>query len=275
MCVIQDLRCHSGLALVSSQKVNDGEISPTNDFGRRKQHRISPPEYKPEEHDEVALNAAAAREITRELEALNVNQANPPDVNHQSQTELIAERGRLPTTSRGYTADNEADNLSLAPPSAPFPARTVSPHPYADLNKNAPHGSQPSYSPSGSYGQTYQNSSSPYSSQANVTPAQAYAQSYQSSTSYSQPQTPEAHAPSCTLPPRFQVLNQSMESQVPPRFQGSGSPMSSHVPPRFQTTGSAGDKPSGARDYQRTRDRVVLSYSVGIPPPAWCIAFVH
>jgi hypothetical protein len=234
--------CHSGFAPVSSQKMNDGEISPASETGRRKQRRISPPAYKPEEHDEISLNAAAAREITRELEALNVNQSNLPDVNHQSQTEPIAEHGRLPTTSRGYTTDSGAEPLPspLAPPSAPFARRTVSPsYPYADLNKNAPYGSQPSYSPPGSYGQTYQNSSSPYSSPANITPAQAYAQSYQSSTPYSQPQTPETHAPLSTLPPRFQSMNQSMESQVPPRFQASGSPMSNHLPPRFQTTGSS------------------------------------
>lgn len=231
--------CHSGLASVSSQGMNDGEISPASDSGRRKQPRISPPVYKPEEHDEMALNAAAAREISRELEALNVNQSNPPDLNHQSQTEPNAERGRSPTTSRGYTADSGAETLPLAPPSAPFAKRTVSPHPYADLNKNAPYGSQPSYSPPGSYGQTYQNPASPYSTPANITPAQAYAQSYQSSTSYSQPQTPEAHGPSSTLPPRFQALNQSMESQVPPRFQATGSPTSNYLPPRFQTSGSA------------------------------------
>ncbi|KIM38523.1 hypothetical protein M413DRAFT_447754 [Hebeloma cylindrosporum] len=229
-----------GLAPVSPHKVNGGEVSPVGDSGPRKQHRVSPPAYKPEEDDEIAVNAAAAREVSRELEALNVNVSNPPGVNQQSQAEPSGERGRPPTASRGYTADSAGEPSPLAPPFAPFAKRTVSPHPYADLNKNPPYGSQPPYSPPGSYGQPYQNSSSPYGSPANnITPAQAYAQSYQSSTSYSQPQTPETHGPSSTLPPRFQALNQSMESQVPPRFQASGSPMSNQLPPRFQASGAS------------------------------------
>jgi hypothetical protein len=230
---------HSGLAPVPNPTPNDGKISPASESGKPRQQRVSPPTFNPEADDEIALNAAAAREITLELESLNVNSTNPPDVNYRGNAEPSAERGRSMTASRADSADIGREPSPLAPPSVPFAKRAISPRPYAehDKNKNAPYGSQPPSSPSGPYGQSYKNSSP-----ANISPAQAYAQSYQSSASHSRPQTPEAQGPSSTLPLRFQRPNQSMESQSPPRFQTSlthsaGSPISNQLPPRFQSGG--------------------------------------
>ncbi|KDR79444.1 hypothetical protein GALMADRAFT_117708 [Galerina marginata CBS 339.88] len=206
----------------------------SNDSSKPMNYRVPPPAFD-HEQDERSLNAAAAREVTRELEALK-GKPPSPTATQQPQSETTPNRGR-PTIAVGGLGDqphNGRDTSPLIPPSAPFAARSVSPHPYAELNPNtpapAPYGGQ--YSPgSQPYPQPYQSST--------TTPAQSYAQSYQSSNSYSQPTTPDGHSsPTSSRPPRFQAL----DSPVPPRFQAArsqspGSPVST-LPPRFQTSGS-------------------------------------
>lgn len=97
--------------------------------------------------DEVrALNAAAAREIRLELEALH---SSPP----QGQTSLqhdSPERGRPRAgTGQSYdSSDNMArDHSPLAPPSAPFARRSLSPHPYPEMT--SPGAASHSYTPHG------------------------------------------------------------------------------------------------------------------------------
>ncbi|KAF8147991.1 hypothetical protein B0H34DRAFT_803134 [Crassisporium funariophilum] len=199
-------------------------------------HRVAPPAFDSEE-DEKALNAAAAREISLELEALNGSPTMASDMS-RFQSDITSDRGRVPP----YPTAASRENSPLVPPLAPFAKRSVSPHPYADLNTPPPAPySPPQYSPTQSYAQSHQ-ATSPYGhSPPNVSPAQAYAQSYSSTHSNSQAQTPEGHVPTTAggVPPRFQALNQSIDSPIPPRFQGArshspGSPSNS-VPPRFQS----------------------------------------
>jgi len=166
-----------------------------------------------------------------------VNQRQPPpEFNSGSGRGLPS----LPPDAYSGQGNNQIQRepSPLLPPSAPFTARSVSPHPYVDINSNSPapgpYGNQ--YNPAQSYTQPSYGSSQP-----NVSPAQTYAQSYQSS--YTQPATSDVQAAPSSMPPRFQALNQSSDNVVPPRFQGNlsysqTSPISNQVPPRFQAGGS-------------------------------------
>ncbi|CAA7270491.1 unnamed protein product [Cyclocybe aegerita] len=236
----------------------DGSSTPSSDHNVARTGRVPPPIFNPEE-EEKALNAAAAREITLELEAIK---NNSPTTSHlpasprpgpRSPTESTTDRGRpvnALNVPQGYTSNTGRDpspHSPLSPPSAPFAKRSVSPHPYADLN-SGPSASYapPQYTPAQSYAQSYQ-TSGPYGSppNTNISPAQAYAQSYQASQSH--PQLPEPHSPTSNLPPRLQALNQSMENQVPPRFHGSRtSPpaTATQAPPRFPPGNSSPIPPS-------------------------------
>ena len=210
---------------------HDGANLSSDPF-KSKYSRVPPPSLLPEE-EEKALNGAAAREITREMEAMKLSPMPSP----------VGPPGRRPLSQSTYGEYDSPEPSPLAPPSAPFTQRSVSPHPYAELNSAGPapgpYGSP--YSPAQPFGQPHQNPS-PYGSPT-ASPAQAYAQSYQSSSS-------DLHTPTITRPPRFQSLNQSQESQIPPRFQAahansSGSPQASqHIPPRFQTGGASQIPPS-------------------------------
>ncbi|KAH9476315.1 Sphingolipid long chain base-responsive protein PIL1 [Psilocybe cubensis] len=225
---------------------NGESTSPTN---KPPSYRIPAPPYVSDD-DEKALNAAAARDVAREMESLN-SQTNLSNMNQQSETDSIVERGRSPPASQGFNEKTsiERDRSPLAPPKAPFAGRAVSPHPYAELNANAPaptpYGGP--LSAAQSYAQSYQDQGSPYGSPSLNSPAQAYAQPYQASSAYSQPtSTDNLHANS-SLPPRFQALNRSSDNQVPPRFQSTpGSPGTTHqLPPRFQVGGSSQIPPAG------------------------------
>ncbi|KAF9472910.1 hypothetical protein BDN70DRAFT_886445 [Pholiota conissans] len=227
----------STIAETSREAQDNLSLSPTTSHGsditKSKPHRIPPPTFNSEE-DEKALNAAAAREISLELEALKNSPPKPAEMTQQSQTEPVGDRGRPSLSNRGYS-DQPSDNSSLPPPAAPFAKRNVSPHPYAELNDNsAPQPQYPGqYTSAQLYAQSYQNSA-PYVAAVPSSPAQAYAQTYQNT------HASDPHPPS-NIPPRFQALNQ--EIQVPPRFQGArshspGSPTASQLPPRFQAGAS-------------------------------------
>lgn len=230
---------------------NDKPFSPasstsSSDANKPKQRRVPPPTFEPE-HDDKALDVAAAREISRELEALKNSPPQPLENNQQSPQEPAVDRGRVPAASDSYGGES-TDSSSLPPPSAPFAQRNVSPHPYADLNSNT-NQSPPylgGYTAAQSYAHSYQTPGS-YGSVPS-SPAQAYAQSYQASSQ-------EPH-PTSTIPPRFQALNQ--ETQIPPRFQGArshspGSPNASQIPPRFQGGGAPPIPPTIALPEQESR----------------------
>ncbi|KAF8900730.1 hypothetical protein CPB84DRAFT_1778775 [Gymnopilus junonius] len=241
---------------VEPSKVPEG-ISPASigSSNNDRQRRVPAPSFIPE--DERALNAAAAREVTKELEALKINPPLSPVEVGQGRRERNeqplspVERGRMPftTTIGGATGYNDQprsgrDLSPLPPPSMPFANRSVSPHPYAELNPNpatsSPYG--PPYSSNNSPSPSYQQG--PYSNQSPYgSPAQGYTQpSYDP-----QNQGPIPTSSSSSLPPRFQALQQqqSLENPIPPRFQAAarsqspGSPIHSSLPPRFQT----GDSP--------------------------------
>ena len=140
---------------------NDKGFSPTsstssNDANKPKQRRVPPPTFEPE-HDDKALDAAAAREVSRELEALKNSPPMPSENTQQALPEPAVDRGRVPAAADSYVNEPE-EASSLPPPSAPFAQRNPSPHPYADLNVNT-------------------NQSPPYL--GGYTAAQSYAQSYQ------------------------------------------------------------------------------------------------
>jgi len=85
------------------------------------------------------LNAAAAREITFELEALNARWS-------PLQKDTV-ERGRpQPGTDRNPETAGR-DPSPLIPPSAPFARRAVSPHPFHEQGLNASPGMVHSYGP--------------------------------------------------------------------------------------------------------------------------------
>ncbi|KAJ3507334.1 hypothetical protein NLJ89_g6364 [Agrocybe chaxingu] len=236
----------------------DGSSSPSSDHNAIRTGRVPPPVFNPEE-EEKALNVAAAREITLELEAIK---NSSPTTSHlpasprplpRSPTESTTDRGRpvnalnVPQNYTSNTSRDPSPHSPLSPPSAPFAKRSVSPHPYADLNSGpSANYAPPQYTPAQSYAQSYQ-ATGPYGSppNTNISPAQAYAQSYQAS--HSQPQLPEPHSPTSNLPPRLQALNQSMENQVPPRFHGSRtSPpaTATQASPRFPPGNSSPIPPS-------------------------------
>jgi hypothetical protein len=83
--------------------------------------------------EEQALNAAAAREIRHELEALKASSSKTWSPLQSG----IVERGRPRAgTGQSYGSfdDLGRDHSPLAPPSAPFARRAVSPHPYPEMN---------------------------------------------------------------------------------------------------------------------------------------------
>ncbi|KAF9531466.1 hypothetical protein CPB83DRAFT_786831 [Crepidotus variabilis] len=186
------------------------------------EHTI-PPNLSPED-EEKKLNAAAARQITLELEALN---ANPPDPQRRPSMDAIAQREReneLAPPSEGSHDSYSPLPSPLAPPSAPFTRRSVSPHPYPELGSGG--------SPQSPYGQPQ---SSPLASPYTPTPTGPPA----SYSPYGQPEQPQPLAPSSNLPPRLQALSspyERQESQLPPRFQTSPKPVY-QSPPRFQQAG--------------------------------------
>lgn len=118
-----------------------------------------PSQQSPKDH-EKELNAAAAREISLELEALN---ADSEEFSLRSSEDSTIERGRLPVGQGDYEGISREPS-PLAPPSAPFARRSISPHPYPEVHSMTSHpspsgnpysGSLPfgqSYGPSASYG---------------------------------------------------------------------------------------------------------------------------
>ncbi|KAF8066570.1 hypothetical protein FPV67DRAFT_1767534 [Lyophyllum atratum] len=159
-----------------------GDNSPTMETRFQGQRRVPPPSFDPAE-EERALNAAAAREVSRELDALTFNPPRSP--NRDNQSEFARERGSsLSQSGPGYGGPpvTQIDGSPLAPPSAPFSKRIPSPHPGAD-------------SPTLPYGQY--NTPTTTFSQTN-----APAQYSQGPAQYQQPPQPPAHdAPNDTRNP--------------------------------------------------------------------------
>lgn len=109
--------------------------------------QLSTSQLSPEDQ-ERALNTAAAREITLEIEALKASsrQAQSPlQSNTVDRGWPLAEAGQL----YGNAEDIGRTPSPLVPPSAPFARRSVSPHPYPEMNFATPQGSvNHSYGPS-------------------------------------------------------------------------------------------------------------------------------
>ncbi|TFK32368.1 hypothetical protein BDQ12DRAFT_692575 [Crucibulum laeve] len=230
------------------------------------QHRIPPPAVLSPEEEEHELNAAAAREVSRELDALNFSPPTPItlDFKRNSQIDLSVDRGSGPHSPKAHSGNTSPNNPAstfgynnnngypqqsqqpqrepspLAPPSAPFTKRSISPHPYAELNPGPP------YTPTQTYPQSFQ-PQAPYV-QNQASPAQTYAQSYQASSPYGQSahspydhshSTPDIHTPPLNnLPPRFQALNQSpiLTPSEPP-------PQKNPLPPRFAALNQSSPNP--------------------------------
>ncbi|KAK0186395.1 hypothetical protein F5146DRAFT_1142754 [Armillaria mellea] len=93
----------------------------------RSPRRIPVPPVSTED-EERELNAAAAREVSRELDALTFNPPLPPP-SPQKESEESPERGRplIPApSSLGYGPPPNCEPSPLAPPSAPFAHRSIS-----------------------------------------------------------------------------------------------------------------------------------------------------
>jgi hypothetical protein len=111
-----------------------------------------------------ALNAAVAREITREMDQLTFT----PPISALASGGALAlegaerERGRLPFPVGGDGNQQlfvGGDQHHLLPPSAPFAKRATSPHPFAELNSGMGLGGggfQSIQTPAQSYVQLYQ-----------------------------------------------------------------------------------------------------------------------
>lgn len=221
---------------LGNSQTNGAENNSHAQQGKPARRRVPPPTI---EEDEKALNAAAAREISLELEALKNNNQHqlpplPSHVDQRSDQTTDVDSGRPMATSTSRFNDYPGPGARDASPiTAPSGGRNQPPHPYAELNQPG------TYSP---YATSQPYLQQPYQSPP-VSPAQAYAQSYQQQQQqqppssspyapYTQPQAPDIRS---ALPPRFQALNNNMDSQVPPRFQSSSTPIVNSLPPRFQT----------------------------------------
>lgn len=182
------------------------------------------------EEQENKLNAAAAREISRELEYLN--SGHDKDLRQRpSSIEASIERGSVVEGTTiihdGYS-DKSRDSSPLAPPSAPFARRSVSPHPLIETSavssRQFPivgqHGAGQSQTVGPSHGMSY------------ISP-------------YVVGQSP-LHSPK-SIAPRTQYLTQRQEPEGPPRSQGV-SPNPGYQIPRFQ--GSNLVSSSSATDLQ-------------------------
>ncbi|KAG6840192.1 hypothetical protein C0991_008328 [Blastosporella zonata] len=123
-----------------------GNHSPTADTRFQNQRRVPPPTFNPEE-DERSLNAAAAREVSRELDALHYN----PPVSQQ-------ERERPSSLSQGVPGYAVQPNEPLSPPQAqfngapspnldsptlPYPAYSTPPTTYEQSNQQATYSQEP------------------------------------------------------------------------------------------------------------------------------------
>ncbi|KAL0578943.1 hypothetical protein V5O48_003034 [Marasmius crinis-equi] len=108
---------------------NDG---PSVDPGAPKasSRRVPPPTFSPDD-DEKELNAAAAREISRELDALNfsahggIRGGRLPE----EASSPTSPRGRNDSSAAGSIPGNRGDVSPLVPPVAPFTQRGPSPRP--------------------------------------------------------------------------------------------------------------------------------------------------
>ncbi|KAG5637063.1 hypothetical protein H0H81_005944 [Sphagnurus paluster] len=236
---------------------NSSPTAVTGDTRFQNQRRIPPPSLEPEE-DERALNAAAAREISRELDALSSNFTPPvsPNPSRPSLSE-VPDRARTGSlTSLGYPAYNLSaiDNSPLTPPVAPYSRRTPSPHP----------GTDSPYSPPTAY-----NRSSPYPPEAVTS---EYRQQQPSPPlpdatarmSLSNSRFSNSSAPSRNYDdlPRLPTLSTPLGSpyQTPPEYPSSRGPgvpsspvsksstsLNSQIPPGTRTISAAAFKRSPAR----------------------------
>ena len=136
-----------------------GNTSPTHDqqFSSQQQHA---PHMSPEA-EERELNAAAAREVSREMDVLTFNppisQINPGSFYDASPDPSAVHHSRGPGFGGGPMP---ADFGPLAPPSAPFTRRSPSPRPTMDSTVPPRPGASPSMTPAQAYAQTHTSSPS-------------------------------------------------------------------------------------------------------------------
>ena len=205
----------------------------------------APTEYFPTlspEEQEKKLNVAAAHEITRELEILNSSHKDL--FQRPLSMEASIERGRMAAgttiTHDGYS-DDSRDPSPLAPPSAPFARRSVSPHPLFEKN-------------------TIPSRQFPIVGQHTVGPSHgtSYTPSYGQS---------PLHSPK-SISPRTHYLSQTQEPEGPPRLQGI-SPNPSYQTPRFQGSSSAVNSSSTVDLWSPSSNKPVTPFnssSSGISP---------
>ncbi|KAF5367286.1 hypothetical protein D9615_010459 [Tricholomella constricta] len=226
-----------------------GDSSPTTDTRFQNQRRVPPPSVDPSETDERALNAAAAREVSRELDALNLNSNTSPPVSPNTQT-FADPHDREPLSldhGHGAATAPQIDNGPLVPPSAPFSRRTPSPHPGTADSPTLP------YSPYGTPPATFSQHNPPPSQYpqepAQYPPPTHYAQE---SVQYQQPPPQPAHdgqmskgstprhSGSAAAPPR--ISQDDFPPRLPPlstRLSSSTSTSPYQTPPEYPNRGGA------------------------------------
>jgi hypothetical protein len=177
------------------------------------QQHVPLPAMSPED-EERELNAAAAREVSREMDALTFNPPVHDSFRDTSPDPSAVQHSRGP----GIGGSPPLNLPPLAPPSAPFTHRSPSPRPTMDSTTVPPY---PGASPS-------------------ITPAQAYAQAHASSTSLEQ--TPPEHSSPMMANPRLNTTvtpGMHLYDDVPAR----SSPLTQspyQTPPDHQRTSGAG-----------------------------------
>lgn len=208
------------------------------------QQQVQPPAISSED-EERELNAAAAREVSREMDALTFN---PPvsSLRNASPDPSAVQHSRGPGFGGSSTL---ADMSPLAPPSAPFAHRSPSPHPIMDSVAVPPY---PGASPS-------------------ITPAQVYAEAHMSSNSleHSSPLGPRLNTPATPAmhltddgAVRLSPLSTHTPYQTPPEYQRNLSSSSiigtgSSPTPNFKSISSSnlGPRTISAAAFKRAPQR--------------------
>ncbi|KAF9457410.1 hypothetical protein BDZ94DRAFT_1202761 [Collybia nuda] len=247
-------------------------ISPTADHRFQNQQRIPPPTMDPED-EERALNAAAAREVSRELDSLNFNPPAPIPKDSAPVRDLSPDRGQEPQYSPEFNNSPlpNSDMSPLAPPAAPFARRAPSPRPGSDVGTPPYPGASPYMS------------SAPYTPPQTYTEPQTYhqetpneAQPYMSRDGQTSPTSPTGPRLNTSIPPainlpdnttaRYSPSNQS-PYQTPPEYpRGLGTPNTR------STTSLNSQIPAGARTisaaaFKRPPQRMASGdIGMGTPP---------
>ena len=183
-----------------------------------------PPHTLSREDEERELNAAAAHEVSREMDALTFNPPVPPKIHGSSQEGSPDPSAVQHSRGPGFGGSPGPELAPLAPPSAPFAHRSPSPRPTMDSSM------VPLY---------------PGTSPSTMTPAQIYAQSHSPSS------TTEGisleHSTAVTYGPRLNTAVTPvthMHDEVAPRSSPLASQPPYQTPPDYQRSGSVGNSPT-------------------------------